>query len=63
MDLVKSLRRKNFARNQKATVFQSLRGILSIYAYAVLHCVSFSLIYRLHDVVSIWANHIATVTP
>lgn len=52
MDWCKSLGRKNFARNQKATVFQSLRGILSIYAYAVLHCVSFSLIYRLHDVVS-----------
>ncbi|MEH2025036.1 MAG: hypothetical protein V7K62_15855 [Nostoc sp.] len=43
MNWLKSLRRKSFARNQKATVFQSLIGILSIYAYAVLHCVSFSL--------------------
>jgi hypothetical protein len=44
MSWVKSLRRKNFARNQEATVFQSLRGIiLSIYTYTVLHCVSFSL--------------------
>lgn len=44
MNWLTSLRRKNFARNQKATVFQSLRGIiLGIYTYAVLHCVSFSL--------------------
>ncbi|AFZ27295.1 hypothetical protein Cylst_5263 [Cylindrospermum stagnale PCC 7417] len=44
MDWVKNLRRKKLARNQKAIEFQSLRGIfLSINAYAVLHCVSFSL--------------------
>lgn len=44
MNWLKSLRRKNFALNQKATVFQSLKGIiLGIYAYAVLRCVSFSL--------------------
>lgn len=43
MDLLKSLRRKGFARNQKATVFQSLIGIVSNYAYAVLHCAPFSL--------------------
>ncbi|MHC5613534.1 MAG: hypothetical protein ACYTXA_21680 [Nostoc sp.] len=41
MNWLKSLRRKNLARNQKATVFQSLRGIiLGINAYAVLHCIS-----------------------
>ena len=44
MNWFKSLRRKKLARNQRATVFQSLRGIiLSIYAYAALHCLSFSL--------------------
>lgn len=43
MDLVKSLRRKGFARNQKATVFQSLKGILGNYTYAVLHCNPFSI--------------------
>ena len=43
MDLLKSLRRKGFARNQKATVFQSLIGIVSNYAHAVLHCAPFSL--------------------
>lgn len=44
MNWLKRLRRKKLARNQKATVFQSLRGIiLGINAYAVLHCVSFSL--------------------
>lgn len=43
MDLLKSLRRKGFARNQKATVFQSLIGIVSNYADAVLHCAPFSL--------------------
>jgi hypothetical protein len=43
MDLLKSLRRKGFARNQKATVFQSLIGIVSNYAHAVLHCAPFSI--------------------
>ncbi len=43
MDLLKRLRRKGFARNQKATVFQSLKGILGIYTQAALHCDPFSL--------------------
>jgi hypothetical protein len=45
MDLLtRILRRKGFARNQKATVFQSLRGInLSISTYAVLNCAPFSI--------------------
>lgn len=43
MNLVKSLRRKGFARNQKATVFQSLRGILGKFTYAVLNCNPFSI--------------------
>lgn len=59
MNGFKSLRRKNFARNQKATVFQSLIGILSIYAYAVL---PFFLLIYIYHVVSSRANHIATLT-
>lgn len=43
MDMLKRLRRKEFARNQKATVFQSLKGILGTNTYTVLRCESFSL--------------------
>lgn len=31
MDMLERLRRKSFARNQKATVFQSLRGIMQYF--------------------------------
>lgn len=43
MGLLESLRRKGFARNQKATVFQSLRGIRGYSTNAALHCFPFSL--------------------
>ena|GEM_PF-3787437 len=44
MNLLESLRRKGFARHQKATVFQSLRGIvLSISTCAALNCFPFSI--------------------
>lgn len=44
MDLLKVLRRKGFARNQKATVFQSLIGI---YTNTALH--PFLSKYRIQD--------------
>lgn len=56
MDLLKSLGRKGFARNQKATVFQSLGGILSIYTQAVLFCIPFSLNTG-YTILSLPANH------
>jgi hypothetical protein len=61
MDLLKSLWRKDFARNQKATVFQSLIGILGIYTHAALHCAPFSL-YRIHPVVPAHTRKTKTTT-
>jgi hypothetical protein len=43
MDLLESLRKRGLARNQKATVFQSLVGI---FTYTALNCVPFSLSLR-----------------
>lgn len=45
MDLLKRLGRRGFARNQKATVFQYLKGIMES---AVPNCEPFSLYIRLH---------------
>lgn len=48
MDMLERLRRKSFARNQKATVFQSLRGIMQYLYLCSTALRLFLLIYRIH---------------
>lgn len=61
MDMLGRLWRKGFARNQKATVFQSLRGIMWYFYLCSTALRSFLLIYKVHDIVPVQkkkANHV-----